>query len=641
MYTTRLRGDLQLSAIYDSYFDEHLGRPVDVMVFWYQILARAGTDGTSWDVNTPLFAIETSASGVGRPNTLAEVSGSDSDDELIGTTGNDTIYGGDGSDSISGEDGNDNLFGENGDDDFYARDDDGADNFDGGAGTNSLIYEGDGGIIINAAAGTIVSTGQPTDHFSHITAFYSSSGDDTLLDSSGVRFFSGGEGTDTAVLSGNVTDYRIYSGAGGYNIERAYVDRDGGTDNRWLRLEGVEIVTIGGVAVSLQDEVVTEIPGTTAGETISGTGTSDLIQAGAGDDVIYGGAGSDLIDGGGGTNRAEFDGIRDDYDFSKNSDGTISVGRSSEGYDVLTNIQSVYFRGDSSELSIDDLTSTVPDDATVIGTSGNDILYGTAAGDVIFGGAGDDQLQGGAGSDTYAFRAGDGNDVIDDWSDPASTDIVRLEAGISLEQTSILRGAEDIWDIVLQIGATDSITIKGGFYPGATVVETVKFESGSQWSIEDIRAGYLTQAASAGDDTIHGYLDSNDTILGAGGADTIYGYSGDDTILGEAGEDTLLGAEGNDVLVGGLGDDFLVGDDGVDTFVFGPQDGQDWISDFVHGVDKIDVSGIATLSDFDDVLATAEEWVSGSTWIYADGDNYFRLEGVSIASLQASDFVFA
>jgi hypothetical protein len=41
------------------------------------------------------------------------------------------------------------------------------------------------------------------------------------------------------------------------------------------------------------------------------------------------------------------------------------------------------------------------------------------------------------------------------------------------------------------------------------------------------------------------------------------------------------------------------------------------------------------------VLANAQDWVSGTTWLYADVNNYVRLEGVSIASLQANDFVFA
>ncbi|THV19833.1 calcium-binding protein [Peteryoungia ipomoeae] len=557
-------GDFQLSAIYDSYYDENLGRSVDVMVFWYQVLARVASDGASWELNTPLFAIETPAPTVGRFSLSELVNGTLGDDDLIGTTGDDAVYGGDGADSISGEEGDDILFGENGDDDFYARDDDGADSFDGGAGTNSIIYEGDADLVFDTAAGTISAAGQATDNFSNISVFYGSNGDDTFLDSSQMRFFSGGEGTDTAVLSGNVTSYRIYIGAGGYNIERADVDRDGNADSRWLRLEGVENVTIGGVAISLENAIVNNISGTSASETISGTAISDLIKAGAGDDVIYGGAGSDLIDGGEGTNRVEYDGVRSDYEFSQNSDGTVSVGRDTEGYDVLSNIHSVYFRGDNSEFLIGNLVSIIPGDATVIGSTASDVLYGGTSGDVLYGGTGDDQLQGGAGSDTYSFQAGDGNDVIDDWGDPTSIDVIRFEEGVDPEQISVIRGLSDIWDIVLRIGLSDSITIIGGFYPGATVVEAVHFNNGTQWSLQQLRAGYLTQAATVGDDTIHGFLETDDTISGAAGANTIYGYSGNDAVFGGAGDDTLFGAEGNDVLVGDSGADSLMGGDGDD-----------------------------------------------------------------------------
>jgi Ca2+-binding RTX toxin-like protein len=121
----------------------------------------------------------------------------------------------------------------------------------------------------------------------------------------------------------------------------------------------------------------------------------------------------------------------------------------------------------------------------------------------------------------------------------------------------------------------------------------------------------------------------------------MYGHGSNDILYGDAGNDTIFGNDGNDNLVGGDGNDFLVGGAGTDTFGFGATAGQDWIDDFEVGVDKIDVSGIASLSDFSDVLANAEEWVNGTTWLYADANNYIRLQGVSTSNLQATDFIFA
>ncbi|MDF9718165.1 M10 family metallopeptidase C-terminal domain-containing protein, partial [Serratia marcescens] len=68
-----------------------------------------------------------------------------------------------------------------------------------------------------------------------------------------------------------------------------------------------------------------------------------------------------------------------------------------------------------------------------------------------------------------------------------------------------------------------------------------------------------------------------------------------DILSGGAGNDMLFGGTGNDILIGGLGIDRLSGGEGADTFVFNSYDESraatpDWITDFVSGVDKIDLS---------------------------------------------------
>ncbi len=82
------------------------------------------------------------------------------------------------------------------------------------------------------------------------------------------------------------------------------------------------------------------------------------------------------------------------------------------------------------------------------------------------------------------------------------------------------------------------------------------------------------------------------------------GGDGADTLFGGVGDDTLTGGFGNDVLEGGAGIDILTGNDGGDFFFFGaPSDGvavssniafqfggQDVITDFVSGTDKIEIS---------------------------------------------------
>jgi len=80
------------------------------------------------------------------------------------------------------------------------------------------------------------------------------------------------------------------------------------------------------------------------------------------------------------------------------------------------------------------------------------------------------------------------------------------------------------------------------------------------------------------------------------------GGKGNDLIVGNDANNTLEGGDGNDVINGGRGWDKLWGGKGADTFVYGsPTDssmfnGVDTITDFESGKDKIDVSGIRTVT---------------------------------------------
>src|SRR5690606_1933550 len=87
-------------------------------------------------------------------------------------------------------------------------------------------------------------------------------------------------------------------------------------------------------------------------------------------------------------------------------------------------------------------------------------------------------------------------------------------------------------------------------------------------------------------------------------ADTLNGSNANERISGLAGDDKLNGAGGDDVLIGGAGKDNLTGGAGRDTFLFSDSLDSyrnyasqgatvtDTITDFTHGVDKIDLSAL-------------------------------------------------
>lgn len=100
----------------------------------------------------------------------------------------------------------------------------------------------------------------------------------------------------------------------------------------------------------------------------------------------------------------------------------------------------------------------------------------------------------------------------------------------------------------------------------------------------------------------------NDTFDGSSGADSLSGLAGRDKLNGKLGNDWVDGGVGNDTLNGGAGNDTLIGGAGKDVLTGGAENDvfkfatladcgltlatRDVINDFVHGQDKIDLSGI-------------------------------------------------
>ncbi len=81
----------------------------------------------------------------------------------------------------------------------------------------------------------------------------------------------------------------------------------------------------------------------------------------------------------------------------------------------------------------------------------------------------------------------------------------------------------------------------------------------------------------------------------------------------------------------------IIGGKGSDTFVFGPDFGEDVIADFGHN-DQIQFDGV--FADFQ-ALLDATDQVGDNTVISLDAGHSITLTGVSVASLHASDFLLA
>ncbi len=165
----------------------------------------------------------------------------------------------------------------------------------------------------------------------------------------------------------------------------------------------------------------------------------------------------------------------------------------------------------------------------------------------------------------------------------------------------------------------------------------------------------------AGNDTLYGSDESDDTLYGNRGNDTLVGNDGSDVLVGGYGFDTLYGGDGADDLNGGAGNDYLngfytipadigiesdtlEGGTGADTFVLG--------EDFVYYNDPGNVA-YATIVDFSraegDKLQvfgsltnySLEESFSGGTQINYQGYAIAIVENVNVVDFSLElDFSF-
>ena len=251
------------------------------------------------------------------------------------------------------------------------------------------------------------------------------------------------------------------------------------------------------------------------------------------------------------------------------------------------------FAAEDLALSVDRIRSS-DGGATLSGSGGEDEVLTTRSNAAIRGSAGNDRLTGGGGNDRIdglaghdKIRGGGGNDTL---NGGAGHDSVRGDAG-------------------------DDMIFGGGGH-------------------DRIRGG-------GGSDTLFGG-GGGDKITGGAGRDRIRGDAGADTLFGDGGSDRIWGGGGNDTINGGAGNDTLTGNGGTDTFIFAGSFGHDVITDFhaFNGAEDIDLRGVTTITSWADLSANHMSQVGNDVLISDQLGNTIRLAGVTLASLDASDFIF-
>ncbi|MCP4979037.1 MAG: tandem-95 repeat protein, partial [Gammaproteobacteria bacterium] len=319
------------------------------------------------------------------------------------------------------------------------------------------------------------------------------------------------------------------------------------------------------------------------------------------DDQIFGFYTDDMLDGLGGNDRIEGGNGADTYLFGYGSGNDTVLDESATFSDAIDRVQfgAGIAQGDVSFSNIgDDLVVTlissgetltlerylggnhyyhieelVFEDDSVLsradvqqilvggqGTTGDDIITGTNGDDLILGGEGNDELHGEGGDDTYLFRAGDGQDIIQE-NGFGTFDRISVE-GYEAGEIIFGRQAPESNNLIISFtGSSDQITVIDGLDGDYfDTVEEVTFSDGTTITIAEIRQRILDNNSTSGDDYLAGFNS----------------YSNSNLV---------------EVLAGGLGDDYVTGLEGDDIYQFTRGDGRDTIRE--SGFDSYDVLEIS------------------------------------------------
>ena len=534
------------------------------------------------------------ADGTGGTDTLIgieaiSVTGTRFGDTITGSSGNDYIENGDGNDSIDGGGGNDRIevnagnttiAGGTGDDriTFYATAyDDGGTNggvstVDGGAGFDTLVIDWS---YLNEATTIFAGGSAPNVRTADNRLVVTGVGMEAL-----VAF--GGSGIDQ-IRGGNFNDFLV--GNGGNDIILGFSQADtlfGGDGDDFLSggFGDSSVLVSGGVTIV---DGADTLDGGDGNDNLRGNQGDDILIGGDGDDLLRGDLGNDSLNGGTGLDRAgyRFDdiGLTTGVSFSGATVGTAQTTTQADGQggtDTLMNIEAVGVLG-----------SNFAD--TIIGSGGNDIVAGLGGADTLTGGGGADIFRYLSISDTVS---GNGDYISDFQMGVDRLDLLAL----STTQISLVRSGQ----FTVLYGAT-----AGG-----------SFELAARGNI-------------------------NGSDIDFGGTHGVYMIGSDvgDLLIGSANSDAIVGNGGDDYLIGGRGQDYLYGGAGADLFGYSntidsnATTGADYISDFVSGVDKIEMRSLPATQ-----ISLIRDGFS--TYLFAaTPDGAFQLVGFGVG-LQGSDISY-
>jgi len=575
--------------------------------------------------------------------------GNGGNDLLYGDYGTDTLYGGDGNDILEGNGDADILNGEAGDDVLVVNAGGGFDAYDGGTGFDELranvagmsiswssiagIEKISGGgfanVSISPQYGTLPWTFNFTSYQLEGIALISGGiASDNITGSSGADKFYGAAGADS-LYGGGGDDIFMYQ-----NVNSQYdVVVDGGagwdvlvanlanTAIEVASMTSIEEISDGGYSgvsfvsstvantIDLRDVKVTgnvkfHLNG--ANDTFYGTAGNDIVNGGTGDDVIWAGDGDDIIQV---ESNMGLDQVHGGAGYDKivyAQGGNVYIPFNFDGIEEVVGSTTVLveIHGTAAADNIDMRGVILRDIRYIDAEYGNDTIHGSYGDDIIMGNRGFDTIYGETGDDLFWFTAYGDTDIVD--------------GGDGYDTLAA-------WNVGVIIGVSSMTNVEAITGHGYGNVGLAFTDGNDNFDLTNIAVSDLA------------YIDLK------GGDDIFVGSTGADRIIGNVGADTMTGGAGADIF------DYNTSTEGA----------WDVITDFVSGVDKIDLStidaipvgggggneafiwiGTGAFTNSQGQLrysVTSEGVVFSGDW-NGDGVAEFNVTLLGLTSLSASDF---
>lgn len=612
---------------------------------------------------------------VGSPNDVG--------DSITAGNGNDTIYGNGGNDTISSTGGNDIVYGGLGNDTIT---------LNAQAGQTVTVFGGGGAGDTQDGADTITIGSSVAGGAAAGNALvYGNAGNDTIsVFANGSNTVFGGFGNDSITVTGNGNNLilgglddqdvitvtgngnnTIFGGSGvsSQNDLRDVITVTGNGNNAVYGNGGDDELTIvgngnnsifGGIGNDELNLGTNASVATGNNLLVGGTGTNEINVFSSGNTTIFGGSGvsdtADLVttlnlnvtngthvaytNAGEDVVNATVSGSARAEIYLGADDDSLTLGGTGTGARTLVfggtgedNINLAGFAGNSTIFGGVGISDPDDGDDTIQGGNGNDLIYGNGGNDILASGAGNDTLSGGAGRDLFIFNDGGGtnavgaagNKVVLDYV--AAEDVIAINGGTDAGNYLATASGDSVvltaFNTTVPTGQTAAnavrtITLNGA----ANQVVTVGFNDGLT-TAQVIAAG-LTQTS---ENLLVANLGTTAATIGGAGA----AFDGDDRFFSGAAADTIN--------ITGGGDDFVSAGAGNDTINAGTQLTAADTIDGGAGIDVINVTDDANLTNVRNVEVlnvnadTTATITLGSADVVANGATFTLNASASTAAV--------